>query len=43
MEAEMASQRGDADTGEVRYTVEVLKHLPNGLRCYCPHAFMSSD
>ena len=24
MEAEMASQRGDADTGEVRYTVIIL-------------------
>ena len=29
MEAEMASQRGDADTGEVEYTVMVLEHLPN--------------
>ncbi len=29
MEAEMASQRGDADTGEVRYSVIDLNHLPH--------------
>ena len=37
MEAEMASQRGDSDTGEVHYTVIVLKHPPNvEKRFYCP-------
>ena len=37
MEAEMTSQRGDADTGEASYIAIVLKHPPNvETRFYCP-------